>query len=422
MTRSSEEEPQRTVAELLAQHGAKPDAPRRRRRRAEGDDDADQDLTQTGPQAIIDRVAGHTPPPANRPSGGRRAKPEPADNPPQQPSQGMPLPPRPGFGAQNDRPQNELPQRPPRGRRPAGNGGSGYFAGPSGSLSSRLDGPDAPPAGPVNGSPNGAGESTGYFPPPQPGQQPSGSFGVPPRPLRRPARRQPPPEPNTEQFPAVESRLPAEPLDAPETEGPGDTPAGLAPGAPPAGLARWRKRREKSLTEDTEVGIEPIDPAAVRPPGQQPPARGEQTAVNAPVRSAFEEPAEDYEDEPHPDDFHSASAVDTDEADTEDDYDYDEADLDEDYEQDESPGKQWATMGVQLAAGVVGGAAVWLGFNWLWGQLPAAALIAAVVVIAGLVWIVRKIRRAEDLQTTVLALLVGLVVTVSPAALLLVAR
>ena len=56
------------------------------------------------------------------------------------------------------------------------------------------------------------------------------------------------------------------------------------------------------------------------------------------------------------------------------------------------------------------------------GFLPAAALAAAVVVIAVLVLIVRKIRRAEDLQTTVLAVLVGLVVTVSPAALLLLNR
>ncbi len=44
------------------------------------------------------------------------------------------------------------------------------------------------------------------------------------------------------------------------------------------------------------------------------------------------------------------------------------------------------------------------------------------MVTVGLVWVVRKVRRAEDTQTTVLALLVGLVVTVSPAALLLVSR
>jgi hypothetical protein len=95
-------------------------------------------------------------------------------------------------------------------------------------------------------------------------------------------------------------------------------------------------------------------------------------------------------------------------------------DLDEDRET--SPAREWLIMIGQLALGVVGGAAVWLGFNWLWGFLPAAALAAAVVVIVVLVLIVRKIRRAEDLQTTVLAVLVGLVVTVSPAALLLLNR
>ena len=87
-----------------------------------------------------------------------------------------------------------------------------------------------------------------------------------------------------------------------------------------------------------------------------------------------------------------------------------------------SPAKQWMMLAGQLALGALGGAAVWLGFNWLWVELPAAALIAALAVTVGLVLIVRKVRRAEDLQTTVLALLVGLVVTISPAALLLVSQ
>jgi hypothetical protein len=87
-----------------------------------------------------------------------------------------------------------------------------------------------------------------------------------------------------------------------------------------------------------------------------------------------------------------------------------------------SPVRQWLSMAGQLALGVLGGAGVWLAFNWLWGFLPAAALGGAVVVIVGLVWIVRYIRKAEDMQTTVLAVLVGLVVTVSPAALLLLSR
>jgi hypothetical protein len=43
-------------------------------------------------------------------------------------------------------------------------------------------------------------------------------------------------------------------------------------------------------------------------------------------------------------------------------------------------------------------------------------------VITSLVWVVRYVRRTEDLQTTVIAVLVGLFVTVSPAVLLLVGR
>lgn len=89
---------------------------------------------------------------------------------------------------------------------------------------------------------------------------------------------------------------------------------------------------------------------------------------------------------------------------------------------DRTPGQQWLAVAAQLTLGVVGGAGVWLLFNWLWTQIPALALGAALLVIAGLVWIVRKIRKAEDLQTTVLAVLVGLVVTISPAALLLLDR
>jgi hypothetical protein len=85
-----------------------------------------------------------------------------------------------------------------------------------------------------------------------------------------------------------------------------------------------------------------------------------------------------------------------------------------------SPGKQWLMMIVQLAIGVVGGAALWLGFQFLWNALPAAALAAAVAVIVALVIIVRRIRKADDLQTMVLAVLVGLIVTVSPAALRLI--
>jgi hypothetical protein len=87
-----------------------------------------------------------------------------------------------------------------------------------------------------------------------------------------------------------------------------------------------------------------------------------------------------------------------------------------------SPMREWAVMVAQIGVGVVGGAALWLICEWLWQQIPVLALVVALTVITGLVWVVRRVRRAEDLQTTVVAVLVGLFVTVSPAALLLVGR
>jgi tellurite resistance protein TehA-like permease len=86
------------------------------------------------------------------------------------------------------------------------------------------------------------------------------------------------------------------------------------------------------------------------------------------------------------------------------------------------PWWEWAAMVSQVGLGVVGGATLWLICEWLWQRIPVVALVVALAVITGLVYVVRRVRRAEDLQTTVIAVLVGLFVTVSPAALLLVGR
>lgn len=100
--------------------------------------------------------------------------------------------------------------------------------------------------------------------------------------------------------------------------------------------------------------------------------------------------------------------------------DYDEYDEDAELDEDEeSPAKEWVLMVTQLAIGAIGGAALWLGFQWLWRFMPVAAFVAALLVIIALVGVVRRIRRADDLQSTVVTVLVGLFVTVSPAALLL---
>jgi hypothetical protein len=266
-----------------------------------------------------------------------------------------------------------------------------------------------------------------------------------------------------------------EPMVEPE---PVDEPPALD--GPPAGLANWRKRRRTEQVEeqldDTQIGSMPaldedddefdehpsMPPAGFVDPG--PPTRGwSPPPPFAPGRGTPPDPRgargelRDGLDThgghlgvPGAPNGHGGHTVDDGYAyddeyadDLDGDLDHDpEGDLDHDlaHELDDeygdeyadeyaeepleaaSPGKQWLALAGQLAGGVVGGAAVWLGFNWLWVNLPAAALVAALVVVVGLVWIVRKIRRAEDLQTTVLAVLVGLVVSVSPAALLLLSR
>lgn len=435
MTRDSEgERPQKTVAELLAQHGGQVGgAPRRRRRRAADDDDAPS-ISDTAPQAIIDRVRAEGPPPpgVGRRNGAAPAPPPPAEQtdeaplarggrpprvppppqggtggypvpPPQAPEEGgRPLPPRPLNGTRNGIPVP--PAEAPPGRR----GPSPEPPGSEGTLSARLDGLE------------GTAADQGGMEPPAPSRPGTGRFPLPPR-RRRPPRGTPPPppEPSTEQFPAVAG--------APDTDVP-------HPDEPPAGLAGWRRRRQDTQNEDTEVGVMPVVPQA--------PAGPEEDDDEGPPTGFYTPNFDDDDEADGPDGRYHAGLLEDDPlgeqrphdpyaADYEDDYAYDEelddrdelagSDLDED-EETASPAKQWLALAGQLALGVAGGAAVWLGFNWLWGQLPAAALIAALVVTVGLVWIVRKVRRAEDLQTTVLALLVGLVVTVSPAALLLVSR
>ncbi|HEY3893739.1 MAG TPA: hypothetical protein VGL88_00055, partial [Pseudonocardiaceae bacterium] len=84
--------------------------------------------------------------------------------------------------------------------------------------------------------------------------------------------------------------------------------------------------------------------------------------------------------------------------------------------------KVWLSLIGQWVLGAIGGAALWIGFSYLWLNYPVVALAAAVLATAGLVLLVRAIRRSDDLQTTMLAVLVGLVVTISPAVLQLAGR
>ncbi|MDN5930082.1 MAG: hypothetical protein L0I24_03305, partial [Pseudonocardia sp.] len=82
----------------------------------------------------------------------------------------------------------------------------------------------------------------------------------------------------------------------------------------------------------------------------------------------------------------------------------------------------WAGVLVQWIVGALGGAVLWVLFRFLWRNLPVVALASAVLVTVGLVVIVRALLHNDDRRTTIFAVLVGLLLTVSPAILVLMGR
>ena len=86
------------------------------------------------------------------------------------------------------------------------------------------------------------------------------------------------------------------------------------------------------------------------------------------------------------------------------------------------PAQAWAGVVAQWLAGAVAGAVLWVLFRFLWRELPVVALAAAVLVTAGLVLLVRQLLHDVDRRTTGFAVLVGLLLTASPAVLVLLGR
>jgi hypothetical protein len=76
----------------------------------------------------------------------------------------------------------------------------------------------------------------------------------------------------------------------------------------------------------------------------------------------------------------------------------------------------------QWIVGAIGGAALWVGFRFLWSSLLVVAIAAAVLVTAGLVVAVRTVLHNTDLRTSIAAGLVGVLLTASPAVLVLLGR
>ncbi|MFB9742444.1 hypothetical protein ACFFOU_15140 [Pseudonocardia sulfidoxydans] len=95
-------------------------------------------------------------------------------------------------------------------------------------------------------------------------------------------------------------------------------------------------------------------------------------------------------------------------------------DIDEDDLDDvEAAPHSWAAVIGQWIGGAVVGAGLWVGFAFLWLHLPVVALAGAVFVTVALVLGVRAMLRDDNLRTTIFAVLVGLLLTVSPAILVL---
>lgn len=415
MSRESEsEQTQRTVAELLAQYGGSSGevAPRRRRRRAE-------DASDTAPQAIIERV--------NSDSGPMRAI---RDEP---------------VVAEAAAPPKPLPQRPSRRAAESPDSERTVYAQPV-----RPEAPSRPePRRAAQPSPvvNPAEETT------QVPQIVDDFMRDPSRPAapKPDLSRSAIPKPETSRANLVRPPMPKPPMPKP----PGAKAPVVPPSAPPVSMplpkppapkapAREPVTEQMPRIPSAEPTIRPLDklspgptdsqvteavpllppapPALPNPlPDQNPEdwfgddddefAEQEHTAAHPGPYVDDDEDGDDYADNYAVDEYGSegpAGLSDADEA------------HDEDEEPERSPAKEWLVMIGQLAVGVLGGAGLWLGFNWLWRSVPAAALVVALAVTVGLVLLVRKIRRADDLQTTVLAVLVGLIVTVSPAAMLLV--
>lgn len=78
--------------------------------------------------------------------------------------------------------------------------------------------------------------------------------------------------------------------------------------------------------------------------------------------------------------------------------------------------KQWLVLAGQGVVAIIVGALLFKGFERLWDMLPWVALILAVLVIVGLVAVVRILRRTDDMISMVIAIAVGVFVTLGPLA------
>lgn len=335
---------QRTVAELLAEHGEGGATGRRRRRRASDEPDED------GPEA----------PPAPTPPGYGSAP----------PAERLP----------------ELPRREPPSGDAASRGAALFGETPFGATSYQE---------PVFGEPD---RSVLRDPVPSPPRSAAAAPGAP----------APQPERPTDVMPRISAPVQAEPAPvfqpapAPEQDHDEGGPSTMIGGAPVEAQDWHRVRTEEARRDGAAVDDGPFPPV---PADDGPAGLGPVVDLEKHPHEPLDDADPRYEDEsdvaPRSRErrLGRASAA-----------------------AREAAAPAWAAVMGQWIAGALGGAVLWVLFRFLWRNLPVVALASAVVVTVGLVIVVRALLHNNDRRTTIFAVLVGLLLTVSPAILVLMGR
>jgi hypothetical protein len=326
---------------------------------------------------------------------GRRRAPEPAADVPERPAPDRPAPEHPALAPAPDRPAPDRRAQDPSPRNPRISDRQTQQPSPE-----RVGRPQ-PPARPGQAqSLQGPAQSPGR------GMPPRATFPSPaPVTNGRPAARATAPERPTEQIPRYTDNAGAEPA-----TGPIDAPRRGERGA---------ADRARALADDggppTQLGGPPLD-------DDDAPGRPADDGGPATEAAAFD--PDDLDDELDDAEYPADRRVRPDEAPAGLGSRRRVAELEEDDDLDEEAGtgQAWAVVIGQWIAGALAGAAIWVGFRYLWFNLPVVALAAAVILTVGLVIGVRALLRNDDLRTTVFAVLVGLLLTVSPAILVLLDR
>ncbi|WP_214405860.1 hypothetical protein [Pseudonocardia lacus] len=513
MSSETDQPRQRTVAELLAQHGgSEATSTGRRRRRRDADDVSDDQAAPTAQSAPTangsngsngsngaawptsrspqpERPSGPPPPSLAGPAGARESGPRPPSAMPQQyASPGADFPG--GNGAPNGSPNgapNGSPNSAPNGS-PNGRGAGQWGAGQQRREPDRgwqpdesrdatgafrpdafrpepqrerpapgWDQPDQPrpdhPAAPwdAQGRPGGGQRGPQQF---GPREQPPRAFPPAPEQMRPGG----PPHSSTPYAggaPLAASALPA-PMFGPPSAGPNGQPNGQPNGRPPfepqaygrpgadpnltgpIDHQRLEALRQSEATSRVQAAAPrvPVDDGGPATAVGMPPAGAEdwhrdRTGQGAPPATDGGPPTEaaapmdfdEFDDDAQPAGLGPSDAGPDLPTGARTDSDDDEPAADgADAVEEEGTAQSWAPVLAQWVVGAIGGAALWVGFRYLWSSLLVVAIAAAILVTAGLVVVVRTLLRNTDMRTTIAAVLVGVLLTVSPAILVLLGR